>query len=247
VAWPIGRPASSHACPASKDTHARASAKHHTRAIMPKQGAVIRKQASKGSMHANKAKQALCDAREGMYTSTRAAVRRPSSICSHRGESAGRSARCQGPDLVMLSRCSVSSVECVVAGRLPPAVGPIAHTSCPCPELPHCVAECEVRPRSAVLVAAGSVEAGLVRRLITRRRAHGAPLNRGQRPFLSASMQGSAGLRRRFALCAGDPRLVSTCRAGLPQLRKKLRPASPARRVRLTCEHIRGCRLSLTR
>jgi len=32
---PIGRPASSHACPASKDTHVRASAKHHARVIMP--------------------------------------------------------------------------------------------------------------------------------------------------------------------------------------------------------------------
>ena len=37
-----------------------------------------------------------------MSTATRAAVRRPSSICAQKGESAGRIARWQGPDLVLL-------------------------------------------------------------------------------------------------------------------------------------------------
>jgi len=35
VACPIGRPASPHACPASKDTYARASVKHHAGASVP--------------------------------------------------------------------------------------------------------------------------------------------------------------------------------------------------------------------
>jgi hypothetical protein len=89
------------------------------------------------------------------------------------------------------------------------------------PNVPHLVSSPGFAPfrrrvRSAATVGrvgrCRSVEAGLVCSLITRRRAHDAPLNRGHRPFLSASMQGSAGLRRRFALCAGDPR--SSRRAG---------------------------------
>ena len=85
---------------------------------------VIRKKSSKGSMHApNMAKQALWGAREGMFMSARAAVRRPSSICPQNGESAGRIARCEGPDLVPLSLGSAAAVVWAVAGRSasPPA------------------------------------------------------------------------------------------------------------------------------
>ena len=79
-----------------------------------KQRAVNRKPSSKAAMHAmNMAKQARGCTRDRMSTSARAAVRRPSSICAQKGESAGRIARCQGPDLVLPSRCSVTLVEWV--------------------------------------------------------------------------------------------------------------------------------------
>jgi hypothetical protein len=45
---------------------------------------------------------------------------RPSSICAQKGESAGRIARCQGPDLVPPSRCSAAAVV-PGAGRSPSA------------------------------------------------------------------------------------------------------------------------------
>ena len=110
---------------------------------------VIRKQSIKGSRHAtNMAKQALRDAVDVMCTSTRWAVRRPSSICSQRGESAGAAPVAGGPTWCW--RRSATSVESVVAGRWPPAVGPVSHTSCPLQDLPHCSNECEMRPLSAV-------------------------------------------------------------------------------------------------
>ena len=49
--------------------------------------------------------------------SARAAVRRPSSICAQNGESAGRIARCEGPDLVLPSWDSAAAVVWAVAGR----------------------------------------------------------------------------------------------------------------------------------
>jgi len=79
---------------------------------------VIRKKSIKGSMQAsNMAEQALWDVREGMFMSTRAAVGRPSSICPQNGESAGRIARCEGPDLVLPSRDSAAAVVWAVAGH----------------------------------------------------------------------------------------------------------------------------------
>jgi hypothetical protein len=89
-----------------------------------KQGAITRKEASKVSRHAtNMAKQALCDARGGMFTSTRAAVRRPSSICAHKGESAGHKRPLAGarPGAAVARLGRVGGV----GRRRPLAVGPI--------------------------------------------------------------------------------------------------------------------------
>jgi len=79
--------------------------------------AVIRKKSIKDQCMHRTLQSKPCGTREGMFTSTRAAVRRPGSICPQKGESAGRIARCEGPDLLLPSRESAAAVVWAVAGR----------------------------------------------------------------------------------------------------------------------------------
>ena len=163
---PIGRPASSHACPASRDTPARGSAKHHARAIMPQA-----RQSFAGNQSKDQCMQRIWQSKH-CATRGRACARQPAApygICSQMGESAGRSARCQGPNLVLAKVGHVGRV------RRRRSVGARRW-----PRVPHIMSSPGFAP--------------LQRRVRNAATVGRAPLNRGQRPFLSAAMQGSAGL-----------------------------------------------------
>jgi len=107
--WPVCRPASSHACPASKDTHARPSAKHHARASM--------QQAKCSHSQAIKQKdQCMQRIWQNNHCATRgrACTRQPATLYVIRAASAHRGVRAQGASPVARGptwrcRCNVRS------------------------------------------------------------------------------------------------------------------------------------------
>jgi len=93
VAWPMDRPARSHACPASKDTHARASAVHYAGADMASmpQAKCRHGQANKQSIKAcNQQDKASTALRAGWHVEVKPRhPRRPRSICAEKRKSGG--------------------------------------------------------------------------------------------------------------------------------------------------------------
>jgi hypothetical protein len=126
--WAIGRPASSHACPASKDTHARPSAKHHARASMP--------QAKCSHSQAIKQKgQCMQRIWQNNHCATRgrACTRQPAPPYDARAASAHRRVRARGASPVVRGptwccrrdvRSRRSSGSSQVGGRSPSAPSP---------------------------------------------------------------------------------------------------------------------------